>query len=183
MKQIFRVEKGKFLMKTKTKYLCSFFLIIIFFSSVLFGMNIKNHKIITQNRSEVEKIVNSFYALIASEKKTYNIQNLFLDDKVNISFVDNNIISNYENEVGVGNCSAEGDFYLKYNEFKTYTGQFMKYKITSIQFHSAILDYPIDNIIYVTVETEYQNKTSVDCFSIENNSMKIYEIRINYERN
>lgn len=145
---------------------------------VCLSLSFKSKRISTSNSKKIDELIRSIYENLQNNDWSM-IENLFYENKLNISIESNRIIENYNNYDYLGKIHSISEIQL-YQVYKNKAGKFIKIVGLNKEFDSQPYDYPIGNIYYIKVNVEYQNlKTNEYFFMVKDKErFRIYELKI-----
>ena len=145
---------------------------------VCLSLSFKSKRISTSDSKKIDELIRSIYENLQNNDWSM-IENLFYENKLNISIESNRIIENYNNYDYLGKIHSISEIQL-YQVYKNKAGKFIKIVGLNKEFDSQPYDYPIGNIYYIKVNVEYQNlKTNEYFFMVKDKErFRIYELKI-----
>ena len=154
------------------------FLFLICNIIVCLSLSFKSKRISTSDSKKIDELIRSIYENLQNNDWSM-IENLFYENKLNISIESNRIVENYNNYDYLGKIHSISEIQL-YQVYKNKAGKFIKIVGLNKEFDSQPYDYPIGNIYYIKVNVEYQNlKTNEYFFMVKDKErFRIYELKI-----
>ena len=145
---------------------------------VCLSLSFKSKRISTSDSKKIDELIRSIYENLQNNDWSM-IENLFYENKLNISIESNRIIENYNNYDYLGKIHSISEIQL-YQVYKNKAGKFIKIVGLNKEFDSQPYDYLIGNIYYIKVNVEYQNlKTNEYFFMVKDKErFRIYELKI-----